>query len=101
MKNKYFTEDASILILTMTNELGVLRYLEANGTLDGKTRAAAFNSSKTIFADLLGQIESMQSDPAKFTDESRRRLVGMKRRVSDNLARVVEDIAHEDEYHHT
>jgi hypothetical protein len=98
MQSKYFSEDSRMLILTMTNELAVFTYLEANSTLDGTLRARAFVKCKQGFVDLLAEIDKLQSDATKTTAEMQKRLDGLRRHVNSNLKQVREDIVHEGEY---
>jgi hypothetical protein len=101
MQDKYFSDDARLLSLGLTNELGVLTYLEASGTLDGKIRAETYIRCQTIFEKLLAQIDGLQADQAKLTEDTKKRLAGMKRHVYANLKQVKIDRAHEDEYQKT
>jgi hypothetical protein len=98
MQDKYFSEDARLLTIAMTNEMGVLTYLEANSTLDGKLRSKTFDRSQKIFEQLLAQIDGLEADQSKLTAETRKRLQGMKRHVSANLKQLKEDRANEDEF---
>lgn len=101
LQTKYFSEDGRLFSLVIANERGVLNYLEANCTLDGKERAATFASCQTAFEKLLAEINSLEAEPKKLSEDAKKRLARMKSHVQTNLNQVKEDIAHEGEFQRT
>jgi len=96
--NTYGSEDARLFELTLTNEIGVLTYLEASSTLDGKLREQTFETSKKVFEQLLSQINALEADPGKLTDAGRKHLSHMKDHVGVNLRQVKDDQANEGDF---
>jgi len=94
----YGSEDATLFDLALTNELGVLTYLEASSTLDGTLREKTFAGSKKIFEQLLSHISELEAQPEKLTDAGRKRLAHLKDRVGVNLHQVIEDQAFESDF---
>lgn len=99
--NTYGSEDGQIYELSLINEMGVLTYLEASSTLDGKVREQSFGASEKIFSQVLARIDTMQADPAKLTEAGRNRLKHMKEKVASNLHLVQQDRAYESDFQRT
>ena len=78
-------------------------YGEARSSLDHASDLAKDlqTSCQTAFEKLLAEINSLEAEPKKLSEDAKKRLARMKSHVQTNLNQVKEDIAHEGEFQRT
>jgi hypothetical protein len=101
LSDRFQSQNGQVLRLSMVNETGVIAYLEANTAPNTNVRKETFARSRSIFEQLIAQIDSMQHDGSKWTPACQATLADIKEHASANLNLIKEDQKYESMFKQT